>query len=42
MSDRVLRNGSARIAAETAAMDPSEVVIADLPERVRAGVAVAA
>jgi DNA-binding CsgD family transcriptional regulator len=35
MSDRVLRNGSARIAAETAAMDPSEVVIAGLPERVR-------
>ncbi len=42
MTDPVLRTGSERIAAEIAAMDPPEVVIAGLAQRVRAGVAVAA
>ena len=42
MTDPVLRTGSERIAAEIAAMDSPEVVIAGLAERVRAGVAVAA
>ena len=42
MTDPVLRTGSARIAAEIAAMDAPEAVIADLAQRVQAGVAVAA
>jgi UDP:flavonoid glycosyltransferase YjiC (YdhE family) len=42
LTDPALRTGSARIAAEIAAMDPPEVVIADLARRIREGVAVAA
>jgi UDP:flavonoid glycosyltransferase YjiC (YdhE family) len=42
MTDPELRAGAAGVAAEIAAMDPPEVVIADLAQRVQAGVAMAA